>query len=225
MNKTWGTALLSLMMVSSYNPAAAGSLSELPAERAAGQIPGSKKVAKAVFAGGCFWSMEKAFRHQEGVLETVVGYAGGSTSNPTYEEVNTGQTGHLETVEVTYDAARLSYEELLDLYWHNIDPVDPRGQFCDIGEEYKTAIFTGNSLEEKIALNSRARLTAHFKKPITTQIKPLVKFWLGEEYHQHFAEKNPGRYGAYRIGCGRDRRLRELWGDKMGKSQKRPIIK
>jgi peptide-methionine (S)-S-oxide reductase len=168
----------------------------------------------AMFAGGCFWSMERPFQHVPGVLATTVGYAGGHTRNPTYEQVNTRSTGHTETVLVEYNPAVVSYEKLLDVYWHNIDPVTKDRQFCDRGPDYRTVVFTHGSGQHAAALASKAALdrSGHFSQPIVTEIVADVPFWRGEEYHQHYADRNPGAYDAYRRGCGRDERLHELWG-------------
>lgn len=171
-------------------------------------------VDTAMFAGGCFWSMERPFDHVPGVIATTVGYAGGHTANPTYEQVNTRTTGHAETVQVEFDPSKVSYAKLLDVYWHNIDPVTKDRQFCDGGSDYRTIIFTRNPAQQSAAVQSKMALdqSAHFKTPIVTEIVANARFWRGEEYHQHFAERNPDRYNAYKRGCGRDARLRELWG-------------
>jgi peptide-methionine (S)-S-oxide reductase len=168
----------------------------------------------AMFAGGCFWSMERPFEHVPGVLSTTAGYAGGHTQNPTYEQVNTGATGHTETVLVEYDPAKVTYEKLLDVYWHNIDPITKDRQFCDGGTDYRTVIFTHGVAQHEAALRSRAALdrTGHFRIPVVTEVVADAPFWRAEEYHQHYADRNPVRYELYRRGCGRDARLRELWG-------------
>ena len=172
-------------------------------------------IDTAMFAGGCFWSMERPFQHVPGVVGTTVGYAGGHTANPTYEQVNTGSTGHAETVRVEFDPSRVTYAKLLDVYWHNIDPITKDRQFCDGGADYRTIIFTRGASQQATALASRAALTTsgHFKSPIVTEIVANAPFWRGEDYHQHFADRNPAHYDAYRRGCGRDARLHELWGD------------
>jgi peptide-methionine (S)-S-oxide reductase len=168
----------------------------------------------AMFAGGCFWSMERPFEHVPGVLSTTVGYAGGHTKNPTYEQVNTRSTGHAETVLMEYDPAVVTYEKLLDVYWHNVDPVTKDRQFCDGGSDYRTIIFTHGAAQQAAALASRAALdkSGHFKTPVVTEVVPDVPFWRAEEYHQHYADRNPAAYDSYRRGCGRDERLHELWG-------------
>jgi peptide-methionine (S)-S-oxide reductase len=168
----------------------------------------------AMFAGGCFWSMERPFQHVPGVLSTVSGYAGGHAPNPTYEQVSSGATGYTETVLVEYDPAKVTYEKLLDVYWHNIDPITKDRQFCDGGTDYRTVIFTHGAAEHDAALRSRAALdrSGHFTVPVVTEVVADAPFWRAEEYHQHFADRNPVRYELYRRGCGRDARLRELWG-------------
>ncbi|MBA2687104.1 MAG: peptide-methionine (S)-S-oxide reductase MsrA [Gemmatimonadaceae bacterium] len=167
-----------------------------------------------MFAGGCFWSMERPFQHVPGVIGTTVGYAGGHVDDPTYEQVNTATTGHAETVQVEFDRSRVGYEKLLDIYWRNIDPVTRDRQFCDGGSDYRTIVFTRNAEQVSAAAKSKAALeqSRRFKTAIVTEIVANARFWRAEEYHQHFADRNPARYEAYRRGCGRDTRLRELWG-------------
>jgi peptide-methionine (S)-S-oxide reductase len=170
--------------------------------------------AKAVFAGGCFWSMELAFEKLDGVLSATSGFMGGSKVKPTYDEVSAGGTGHAEAVEVVYDPAKVSYQKLLDHYWKNIDPLTPNAQFCDHGSEYRTVIFYGNDDEKRQAEASKRSLeqSGRFKKPIVTQIERASQFYAAEDYHQNFAERNPVRYGLYKAACGRADRLAELWG-------------
>jgi len=172
------------------------------------------RVATAEFAGGCFWSMEHPFDQLDGVISVTVGYTGGHVRDPSYEEVSAGRTGHLESVRVVYDPARVAYERLLDAFWHNIDPVTPDGQFCDFGPQYHTAIFYRDSTQLRLAEESKRRLEAsgRFTQPIVTEIVPAGEFYPAEEYHQHYYRKNAVRYKLYRLGCGRDRRLKELWG-------------
>jgi peptide-methionine (S)-S-oxide reductase len=181
------------------------------AEHAAEQ---AAEVDTATFAGGCFWSMERPFDNTAGVISTTVGYTGGTKANPTYEDVGTGTTGHLESVEVHYDPSKVTYDRLLYIYWHNIDPVTADGQFCDRGNEYHTAIFYHNDAQRQAAEATKAQLdkSGLFKSPVVTKIVPASTFWKAEEYHQHYADRNPVRYGLYRAGCGRDARLTELWG-------------
>lgn len=171
--------------------------------------------AEAVFAGGCFWSMEKAFDETKGVIEATSGYSGGTAKNPSYRQVVEGKTGHLESVRVEYDPAKVSYETLLSVYWHHIDPTDPYGQFCDHGRNYHSAIFYGNDAEKTVAEKSKAALEAsgRFRDPIVTAIRPASSFYSAEAYHQDYAKKNPVAYATYRFGCRRDARLKQLWGD------------
>jgi peptide-methionine (S)-S-oxide reductase len=175
----------------------------------------------AVFAGGCFWCEESAFEDLPGVVSAVSGYAGGTTVNPTYEQVSTGRTGHAESAQVTYDPKKISYEKLLEVYWHNIDPTQKDGQFCDNGSQYRTVIFYANEAQKKAALASKAKLEQEprFKGRIATEIVPLTKFYPAEEYHQNYCKVNPLRYTAYYKGCGREARLKEIWGDAAGGHQ------
>src|SRR5256885_2087954 len=166
----------------------------------------------ATFAGGCFWSMERAFDQVPGVVAVTVGYAGGRLPHPSYDQVSTGRTGHLESVQVVYDANRISYARLLDAFWHDIDPTQSDGQFCDHGPEYLTAVFYRDSSQHRLAAASAQSLARRFGKPITTALRRATTFYPAEEYHQHYAKKNPVAYGAYRFACGRDRRLAQLWG-------------
>lgn len=187
-----------------------------PKLSAATAISSSRAVRldTATFAGGCFWSMERPFDHTTGVVSTTVGYTGGTKANPTYDDVGTRTTGHAESVEVHFDPAKVSYEKLLYIYWHNIDPVTPEAQFCDHGNEYRTAIFYHNEAQHKAAEASKEELdkSGLFKSPIVTQIAAATTFWKAEDYHQHYADKNPMAYKLYRLGCGRDARLTQLWG-------------
>jgi peptide-methionine (S)-S-oxide reductase len=170
---------------------------------------------KTVLAGGCFWCMEADFEKLEGVSDVVSGFTGGQLENPTY---NGNHQGHYEAVEITYDADKISYQALLDYYWVNIDPFDGRGQFCDKGSSYLSAIFVANAEEKKIAEQSKAAIVAQFPdKRVVTPILPAAVFYPikgNESYHQDYAKNNPIRYKAYRWNCGRDKRLRAIWGDK-----------
>jgi peptide-methionine (S)-S-oxide reductase len=179
------------------------------------------KLARATFAAGCFWCAEAAFEPIPGVVSVTSGYAGGTEQNPTYALVSSGRTGHAESVQVLYDPAKVTYEQLLDIFWHNIDPVTADSQFCDHGHQYRSAVFYENDEQKAAAEASKKKIEAgrHFKDPIKTQIAPVIRFWPAEEYHQDFYKKNPVRYKAYRQGCQRDRRLQEVWGDEAGKHQ------
>ncbi|HEV8263578.1 MAG TPA: peptide-methionine (R)-S-oxide reductase MsrB [Gemmatimonadales bacterium] len=166
----------------------------------------------ATFAGGCFWSMEHPFDQLDGVVSVTVGFMGGTVANPSYDVVVRGRTGHLESVQVVYDPRQVTYEKLVDAFWHAIDPTQADGQFCDRGPQYHTAIFYADAEQHRVAAASRRALEGRFKQPIATQIRRATAFYAAEEYHQHFYKKNPVRYGMYRAGCGRDRRLQEVWG-------------
>jgi len=166
----------------------------------------------AVFAGGCFWSVEKFFEATPGVTAAVSGYSGGTSANPTYENHN----GHLEAVKVTYDPAKITYAQLVDRFYHNIDPTDPRGQICDTGPSYRTAVFTSNAEEKAAAEAAKARYAKELGAAITVTTRNAAPFWNAEGYHQDFAKKNPAHYERYRIGCGRDRVLKVVWGAAAG---------
>ena len=181
---------------------------------AAGQGSAPQKTATATFAGGCFWCVEADFDKVEGVISTTSGYAGGHTANPSYEEVSRGGTGHAEAVEIVYDPAKVSYEKLLDVFWHNIDPLAKDRQFCDHGDQYRSAIFYHGDEQRALAEASKAAVAKRFKQPIQTAIVPAGPFYKAEEYHQEYYVKNPIRYKFYRFNCGRDARLEELWGKK-----------
>jgi peptide-methionine (S)-S-oxide reductase len=168
-------------------------------------------LAKATFAGGCFWCMEPPFEKLPGVVSVVSGYTGGTVPSPTYEQVSSGNTGHYEAVEITYDPAKVSYEKLLDVFWPNVDPTDGSGQFCDKGPQYRAAIFYRDDNQRKLAEASRDRLKARFPN-IRTQVLRAAPFYKAEEYHQDYYKKNPIRYKFYRNGCRRDARLAEVWG-------------
>jgi peptide-methionine (S)-S-oxide reductase len=169
----------------------------------------------ATFAGGCFWCMEPPYDKLDGVVATISGYTGGHKENPTYKEVSSGGTGHTEAVQITYDPSRVTYETLLDVFWRNIDPLDPRGQFCDKGSQYRSAIFYHDDAQKEAAEASKRAIEAsgRFQQPIVTEIVPAGRFYRAEEYHQDYYKKNPIRYKFYRTSCGRDGRLKELWGD------------
>lgn len=172
-------------------------------------------VADAVFAGGCFWCVEKDFDQVDGVLETISGYTGGNVDNPTYKQVVTETTGHYEAVRVVYDPSVVTYDELVEYFWRTVDPTDPRGQFCDKGDSYRTAIFARTAQERETAENSKAALEASgvLPDPVVTPVLDRSTFWPAEGYHQDYYKKNPLRYRLYRTSCGRDARVKELWGD------------
>ncbi len=184
---------------------------------AASAAPG--KTAKAVFAGGCFWCVEADFDKIPGVIATVSGYIGGTVANPTYEQVSRNSTGHAEAVEVAFDPQKVSYAQLLEYFWRTIDPTVKDRQFCDTGSPYRTAIFTLDNEQMRAARASLVALekSKPFKEPVVTQIVAAGKFYPAEDYHQDYYNKNPIRYEYYRTSCGRDSRLKQLWGDKAGK--------
>jgi peptide-methionine (S)-S-oxide reductase len=174
-------------------------------------------TAKATFAGGCFWCVEADFDKVEGVISTTSGYIGGRSANPSYEEVSHGGTGHAEAVEIVYDPAKVSYEKLLDVFWRNVDPLAKDRQFCDRGDQYRSAIFYHGEEQRALAEASKAQVAKRFKQPIQTEIVAAGPFYKAEEYHQDYYKKNPIRYQFYRFNCGRDARLEELWGKKESK--------
>ncbi len=178
----------------------------------------AKTMEKATFAGGCFWCMEEPFDKLPGVVSVTVGYTGGPVKNPTYKQVSAGGTGHTEAVQIVYDPSKLEYGKLLDIFWHNIDPTVTNRQFCDTGSQYRTGIFYHGEKQRELAQKSKETLekTKPFRESIVTEITRAQEFYPAEEYHQHYYKKNPIRYKFYRNGCGRDRRLRELWGEAAG---------
>ena len=174
------------------------------------------KPARATFAGGCFWCMEPPFDKLAGVSATVSGYTGGQLKQPTYEQVSSGATGHVEALQVAYDPTQISYQQLLDLFWRNVDPLDGGGQFCDRGHQYTTAIFYHDTEQKRLAEQSKAKIAARLGREVTTPIRPAAEFYAAEEYHQDYYQRNPLRYKYYRYRCGRDQRLEQLWGKPTG---------
>jgi len=169
----------------------------------------------AILAGGCFWCSEAVFRDVIGVSEVESGYTGGTVANPTYEQVSSGKTGHAEAVEVVYDPAKVSYAKLLDYYWHHVDPLVKDRQFCDTGDEYRTAIFTFNDEQKQLAEESKKQVEAKFApRTVYTELVQAGPFYKAEEYHQKYYKKNEARYKFYRWNCGRDQRLEQVWGKK-----------
>ena len=171
----------------------------------------------AVFAGGCFWCVEADFDKLDGVLATTSGFAGGSVEDPSYKQVTRGGTGHLEVVEITYDPDIVSFRTLAGYLLRHVDPTDDGGQFCDRGDQYRTAVFVGSEEERAAAGASKTRAERTLKRTVVTPVLPKQVFWLAEEYHQDFYKKNPTRYKSYRAGCGRDHRLQQLWGAQAGR--------
>jgi len=197
----WKSLLaLALLLSASQAPAAQGD---------------PRPTETATFAGGCFWCMQPPFENLPGVISTTVGYTGGHTKNPTYEEVSDGGTGHAESVEILFDPTRIHYEQLLDVFWHNVDPLTAEAQFCDHGHQYRSAIFYHGEEQRRLAEESKQRLESskRFDRPIVTEIVAASAFYPAEEYHQKYHEKNPARYSFYRWNCGRDQRLKALWGE------------
>jgi peptide-methionine (S)-S-oxide reductase len=172
----------------------------------------SAERKSAIFAGGCFWCVEEAFDKVPGVVATTSGYTGGSVANPTYQQVSGGGTGHFEAVKVDYDSNRVSYSQLLDAFWHNVDPFDARGQFCDKGSQYRSAIFVGDSEERALAAASKEKVAAEFHQSVATGVLAAETFYPAEGYHQNFHVTNSARYKFYKLGCGRAQRLRDIWG-------------
>ena len=179
------------------------------------EIESLSKLEKATFAGGCFWCMEDAFENMDGVINVVSGYSGGDVINPTYEEVSSGTTGHLEAIQITYDSEKISYNTLLNFFWRQIDPTDADGSFVDRGSQYRSAIYYHNDEQKKIAVSSKKDLerSGIFKDPIVTEIREYSNFYEAEEYHQDFSKKSPLRYKQYKIFSGRDQFIQRMWGE------------
>ncbi|MCY6383413.1 peptide-methionine (S)-S-oxide reductase MsrA [Hoeflea prorocentri] len=191
----------------------AGLAAYMPMASVSAQAETPEDAEVAIFAGGCFWCVESDFDHVPGVVETLSGYTGGHLDNPTYKDVVTETTGHREAVKITYDPSKVSYAELLDIFFRSVDPTDPDGQFCDRGESYSTAIYTLDDEQKKLAEASSADAMKVLNKPIATRIIPASTFYPAEDYHQDYYLKNPIRYQYYRLGCRRDARVESLWGD------------
>ena len=183
---------------------------------AAMAVPAQERTATATFAGGCFWCMEGPFDKLDGVLSTTSGYAGGHVKVPSYKQVSSGRTGHAEAVRIVYDPARIGFAELLRVYWRNVDPLDGGGQFCDRGTPYRPVVFYNDEEQRLLAEGSRREVAGRFSAPVAATIEPFSTFYPAEDYHQDYYQRNPVRYKFYRTGCGRDARLRDLWGDEAG---------
>lgn len=181
--------------------------------------PDSSTLQTATFAGGCFWCMEPPYDELPGIISTTVGYTGGQVPNPTYEEVSSGTTGHREAVQIVFDSTKVSYRQLLEVFWRNIDPTDPFGQFADKGSQYKTAVFYHNEKQKQLAIQAKQELEASgkFDKPVATDILPAREFYPAEEYHQNFYKNHPLRYDSYKVGSGRAGFLKKTWGDENNK--------
>ncbi len=174
------------------------------------------KLAVATFAGGCFWCMEKPFDELDGVASTISGYTDGELLDPTYKQVSAGNTGHTEAIQIMYDPAKISYAKLLDVFWHNVDPLTSDRQFCDGGNQYRSGIYYHDEQQHALAEQSKQKVAEKFGQSIATELDAASEFYPAEEYHQNYYLKNPIRYKYYRTGCGRDKRLKELWGDQAG---------
>jgi peptide-methionine (S)-S-oxide reductase len=178
--------------------------------------PAGRKLATATFAGGCFWCMEPPFDVLDGVVSTTSGYIGGRLANPTYEMVSSGGTGHTEAVQVVYDPSKVTYAKLLEVFWRNVDPLTANAQFCDRGEQYRTGVFWHDEEQRQLAEKTKAEAAARLGKRVVTEVTKAGAFYPAEEYHQDYYKKNPVRYKFYRYNCGRDARLKELWGETAG---------
>jgi peptide-methionine (S)-S-oxide reductase len=182
---------------------------------AAARVARAQGLARATFAGGCFWCMEPPFDKLDGVVSTTSGYTGGHTAHPTYEQVSAGTTGHTEAVEIAYDPRKVTYAQLLEVFWRNIDPLTADRQFCDVGSQYRAAIFWHDQSQRRQAEETKRAVAQRLQKPVVTEIVAASTFWVAEEYHQDYYKKNPLRYKFYRAGCGRDQRLEAIWGPAM----------
>ncbi|MBE9221234.1 peptide-methionine (S)-S-oxide reductase MsrA [Cyanobacterium stanieri LEGE 03274] len=172
----------------------------------------AENITKATFAGGCFWCMEEPFDQLDGVISTTSGYTGGRVANPTYKQVSAGNTGHAESVQIEYDSDKVSYDQLLDIFWHNVDPTVQNRQFCDVGNQYRTAVFYHNQQQKSLAETSKDKVAQELNSNIYTEINPATEFYPAEDYHQNYYQTNTLLYKFYRSRCGRDRRLAEVWG-------------
>ncbi len=179
----------------------------------------AQATQKATFAGGCFWCMEPPFEKLSGVIAVVSGYTGGSQENPTYEQVSAGETGHAEAIQIEFNPEKISYAQLLEVFWRNIDPTTANRQFCDSGSQYRSGVFFHDKDQEQLARESLRKISEsqQLKSPVVTEVQEFKKFYPAEEYHQDFYKKQPDHYYRYRAGCGRDRRLNEIWGASPGK--------
>lgn len=170
------------------------------------------ETARAVFAGGCFWCLEADFEKLPGVTAAVSGYSGGQLADPGYEQVSAGGTGHYEVVEVQYDPQKVSYAQLLEYFWRHVDPLDAGGQFCDKGDQYRSAVFVADAAQKQAATQSKQAVAARLRQPVVTEILPSARFYPAETYHQDYYKKSALKYRYYRYSCGRDQRVEELWG-------------
>jgi peptide-methionine (S)-S-oxide reductase len=211
-------AFVAALLLAAASPYVAAQTAATPPARTQAP-PAAASTATAVFAGGCFWCVESDFDKVPGVLSTTSGYIGGRTQQPTYEQVSRNDTGHAEAVRIEFDPGKVSYRQLVDHLWYTIDPTTKDRQFCDLGHSYRSAIFPQNAEQLQAAQESKAGIekAKPFNAPIVTEIVPDQAFWPAEDYHQNYYQKNPVRYNYYRYRCGRDERLKELWGDQAAK--------
>lgn len=213
------TGIKALLFILSIFTVASLAMAANPTATPKSAASAAKQLQKATFAGGCFWCMEQPFDELPGVVSVTSGYTGGQKKNPTYEEVSSGGTGHTEAVQILYDPSKIGYDKLLNRFWHNIDPTVKDRQFCDVGNQYRSGIFYHDEEQRRLAMESKKALGANkpFKEPIVTEVVAASVFYPAEEYHQNYYKKNPIRYKYYRTSCGRDKRLKELWGNAAGR--------
>ena len=217
MTRSWLSLIVGILSLTLTFAAPAQAASEAIASPTVASAATATDTATTIFAGGCFWCMEKPFDELPGVISTTSGYIGGTVANPSYMQVSGGGTGHAEAVQVMYDPAQVSYDQLLEVFWHNVDPVDNRGQFCDKGSQYRSAIFYQDEQQAAAAEASKRQLAAtKFDQPIATEILAASTFYPAEDYHQNYYKTHPVRYQLYRYACGRDQRLEAIWGEAAG---------
>ena len=220
MNRQRGILLAAVVLALGYVWLRGGFVGVLPATAAQSSAestpqagkPATPGVATATFAAGCFWCVEADFDKVPGVISTTSGYTGGRLEDPSYEQVSRGGTGHTEAVEIVYDPGKVTYEQLLDHFWRNVDPLSAHRQFCDVGDQYRPAIFVHDAAQRQAAEASKTRVQQRFKDPVVVTISPAPTFYRAEGYHQDYYKKNPVQYRYYRWSCGRDARLKDLWG-------------
>jgi peptide-methionine (S)-S-oxide reductase len=211
------TRTVALILLVGLHVSAAGDQPVQRSGNSTGEAADTEQVGVATFAGGCFWCLEPPFDKLQGVISTTSGYIGGHVKQPTYKQVSSGRTGHAEALQVKFDPQLVSYEQLLTLFWHNVDPTQANGQFCDIGNQYRSAIFFHSPEQKDLAIKSQAKIAKQLGRPIHTRVVAATAFYPAEEYHQDYYTKNPTKYKFYRWKCGRDAQLDKVWGAKAGK--------